>query len=161
MMVKMLRTNILLLGCIAPILGLTGCAIEQIAGVRDVTAGKPDDIELPVVFEQTWQRTWRHKDLRTPYEAVGLLKVSEAGIEFTHDSGVITIAAADIRRVTFFDDSRDLTRDWVTLEYRQGNLTKTLEFKAPPEAGQGADNRIYWSLFEAREAGLRMAGTKP
>jgi len=155
------RINLIALGFALAVTGLMGCAVEQIAGTRDVVTGIPDNIELPAVFEQTWQRTWRHHDLRTPYEAVGTLKVSEGGVEFTHEIGVISIPAETIRNVTFFDGSRNLTRDWVTLEYRQGNLTKTLEFKAPPEAGQGADNRIYWALFEAREAGLRMTEPKP
>ncbi|MDX8412136.1 MAG: hypothetical protein R8K46_09760 [Mariprofundaceae bacterium] len=160
-MVKRLRVNLPILGFILAASGLFGCAVEQVAGIRDVVAGKPANPELPVVFVQTWQRTWRHNDPRTPYEAVGALKVTEEGVEFTHENGVISIPAASIRGVTFMGASYDVRRDWVTLEYKQGNFTRTVEFKAPPEAEQGADNRIYWALFESREAGLRKLDAKP
>jgi len=155
MMVKGLRDNFLALGLILILSGLTGCAIEQIAGVRDVAAGKPDNLVLPVAFEQTWQRTWRHSGLPAPYEAIGTLKVSDAGLEFVHSIGAFSIPAESIRNVSYMKDVHEFGKDWVVLEYRQGPLTKTVEFKAPPDAAKDADNRIYWALFEAREAGLR------
>ena len=104
-------------------------------------------VTLPVTIEKIWYRTAKVRLFGKSYEQSGTLTVTESGIEFSFDKGMVKIPKESVTNVDWGKLSPDIQNEWAIVRYTDSAGEVIAAFKGALFSGHEKDSLIISAIL--------------